>query len=578
MEFLLVVALVVVIVFYRRRSGQIDVGTMVRRLVEYGFLLGLTVITGFGVAGVLARVVGEVGPGSSGGTETMALWLTFVLVGGASLTGLALWIRRRFTTDPSEEAAAGWSLYVAAAELASMGGMVVSSVGTLSWIIADSGFHDFWIAHLVVWSAVWAFHWRLGSRTTSTGAVRTQVHLLIGAAVGMVGLAVSASFVIGHLLNWAYDGSMPDYIPDYRFDVDSATWGSTVDGVRGAIPALLTFAAAWFWYWWRNARRTRDSVERHAFVLVGGVLGGLGATVVASSGLLFTILLWFLADQDGTSATEHFDVTPVFLTVLLVGMALWAYHRSELPRNDRRSDVERTYDHLAAWVGLIAATAGAAVFLGAVVLHRILPNPHDWDESLGEPMAGVITLLAVGGTVWWRNWSRIQGHASEPGEQVSPVRRIYLLTVFGSTALIVLVSVLVMVFMVIYGLLEQDLGADEIAWFRIPLALVGSTVGVAVYHGRVLRQGLRAVPAESRPKAVHITLVAHEGAGLAEALAERTGAHVSLLTRADGMAGQAWGDPALEDLVGAVRAAGQTRLLIVVATDGTFELVPVTEG
>jgi hypothetical protein len=44
------------------------------------------------------------------------------------------------------------------------------------------------------------------------------------------------------------------------------------------------------------------------------------------------------------------------------------------------------------------------------------------------------------------------------------------------------------------------------------------------------------------------------------------------------MAGQAWGDPALEDLVGAVRAAGQTRLLIVVAADGTFELVPVTEG
>ena len=49
MEFLLVVALVVVIVFYRRRSGQIDVGTMVRRLVEYGFLLGLGVIIAIAV-------------------------------------------------------------------------------------------------------------------------------------------------------------------------------------------------------------------------------------------------------------------------------------------------------------------------------------------------------------------------------------------------------------------------------------------------------------------------------------------------------------------------------------------------
>ena len=101
--FWLVVALIVGAVVYRRSGGQADIGTMVRRSIEYGFLLVLVGITGFGVAGVLARVVGEIGPDSSAGTETTALWLTFVIVGGASLAGLMAWIRRRFAKDPDEE-------------------------------------------------------------------------------------------------------------------------------------------------------------------------------------------------------------------------------------------------------------------------------------------------------------------------------------------------------------------------------------------------------------------------------------------------------------------------------------------
>ena len=574
--FWLVVAAIVGVIAYRRSGGQVDIGTMVRRFIEYGFLLALVGITGFGVAGVLAQVVGEIGPDSSAGSETTALWLTFVLVGGASLAGLAAWIRRRFARDRGEEEAGGWSLYVAAAELGSLAGVIVSSIGTLSWLIAGTHFVDYWIAHLIVWYGVWAFHWRLGCRSTQRGTVRKQVHLLLGAAAGTIGLAVSTSFVVGHLLNWAYDGSMPDYIPDYGFGSDAASWDSAVDGARDATPAMLTFAAVWFWYWWRNARSTGHSVARHAFVLVGGVLGGLGAAVAAGSGLLLTVLLWFLTDQDGTSVTEHFDTAPVFLTVCIVGLAVWIYNRSELPENERRSEVERTYDHLASWVGLVAATAGIGVLLGGVILHQVMPNPHGWDEALGEPMSGVITLLTVGGTVWWRNWSRIQHHANEPAELGSPVRRVYLLTVFGSTALVVLGSVLVMVYMVVFGLLEQELGADELAWFRIPLALIGSTAGVAVYHGRVLRDGLRSMPASSRQEvSTHVTLVAGRGGEWVREFSESAGVEVRLRLRADVAD---FVQPSARELSDAVRSVEVGELVITVAGDGTFEVVPLKKG
>jgi hypothetical protein len=306
------------------------------------------------------------------------------------------------------------------------------------------------------------------------------------------------------------------------------------------------------------------------------VLGGLGAAVAAGSGLLLTVLLWFLTDQDGTSVTEHFDTAPVFLTVCIVGLAVWIYNRSELPENERRSEVERTYDHLASWVGLVAATAGIGVLLGGVILHQVMPNPHGWDEALGEPMSGVITLLTVGGTVWWRNWSRIQRHANEPAELGSPVRRVYLLTVFGSTALVVLGSVLVMVYMVVFGLLEQELGADELAWFRIPLALIGSTAGVAVYHGRVLRDGLRSMPASSRQEvSTHVTLVAGRGGEWVREFSEYAGVEVRLRLRADVAD---FVQPSARELSDAVRSVEVGELVITVAGDGTFEVVPLKKG
>ncbi|MDP6281990.1 MAG: hypothetical protein QF356_09195, partial [Acidimicrobiales bacterium] len=167
-------------------------------------------------------------------------------------------------------------------------------------------------------------------------------------------------------------------------------------------------------------------------------------------------------------------------------------------------------------------------------------------------------------------------HANEPAELGSPVRRVYLLTVFGSTALVVLGSVLVMVYMVVFGLLEQELGADELAWFRIPLALIGSTAGVAVYHGRVLRDGLRSMPASSRQEvSTHVTLVAGRGGEWVREFSESAGVEVRLRLRADVAD---FVQPSARELSDAVRSVEVGELVITVAGDGTFEVVPLKKG
>ena len=119
-------------------------------------------------------------------------------------------------------------------------------------------------------------------------------------------------------------------------------------------------------------------------------------------------------------------------------------------------------------------------------------------------------------------------------------------------------------------------GPVELAWFRIPLALIGSTAGVTVYHGRVLRDGLRSMPTGvDDAAAVHVTLVAAVGGNWVRELIEEAGVEVRLRLRTD------IGDfvqPSVKDLTDTVRSIDADEMLVTVAGDGTFEVVPLKKG
>jgi hypothetical protein len=570
---ILLVALVVVVVMYRRRgSGLVDVGTMVRRFLEYGFLYGLVLATAIGATGALGRL--STSPfsnsGDPGEPEGLALWFSLLIVAGGALAGLALWLRRRFRADSSEADATGWSLYRSAVDLTAVGFVVAGSTRALGWLL-DGWEVDRWIlAAVPVWAVVGLLHGRL------PGRLPVATHL-VGATVALIGISVSGAVILEHLLEWAYDGTTPEPIRGLGF-TDGRTWADALDGVAGAAAPALAFGGAWVRYWWLNGRTAVRSPERDGYVLVVGVLGGLAATVVAGSGVLHTVLSWVLvASSRNAGAVAHFDVLTVYGALLGVGLLLWAYHRREVPhavvrQAAGRDEVSRLYDHLEAGVGLVASTVGVALLLG-IVLHKVMPAPDDWDRDVVEILAVALTALLVGGPVWARAWWRIQLHAGEIAEESSAVRRIHLFSVFSVTALCVLGSLGAMVFLVLFGLLDGSLDVEKVAIFRFPLALLGATVGVAAYHGRVLRTGLRAVPVSSRPTLRTVTLVGVGQGSLGGALREIPGVRLIVRRRLDVV------EHAVIDVhavVEAVRANGGDALVLV-DEDGTWRVVPLAD-
>lgn len=566
---ILLVALVAVIVMYRRRgTGRVDVGTMVRRLLEYGFLYGLVMATAIGATGALGRLLDNLGDGGRGEPEELALWFSLMIVAGGALVGLGFWLRRRFRADPSEVDAGGWSVYRSAVDLTAVGFVVAGAVQTLGCLL-DGWTLDRWmLAGAVVWAVVGVGHRRLPGRLP-------DVTHLLGSAVALAGMSISGAVLVEHLLGWAYDGATPDPMGSLGL-ADRRDWDEAADGVTGAAAPLLAFAGAWIRYWWLNARTAGRSSERDGYVLVVGVLGGLAVTVVAVGGVLHSLLTWVLVSSSRQAgAVAHFDVLTIHGALALTGLALWTYHRGQVPHAverqvEGRDEVSRLYDHLEAGVGLVTSTVGAALLLG-VVFHRILPAPDDWDRGVGELVAAALTALLAGGPVWARAWRRIQSHAGSVAEESSAVRRIYLFSVFGATALCVLGSLGTMVFLVLFGLLEGDLDVEKMAVFRFPLSMLGATVGVAVYHGRVLRSGLRAVPVSARPTLRTVTVVGTELSDLVGRLEGLPGVRVVQRVRLDAP-GVTPADP--ESVVADVRDATGDQL-VVVGADGSAEVIPV---
>jgi len=566
---ILLVALVAVIVMYRRRgTGRVDVGTMVRRLLEYGFLYGLVMATAIGATGALGRLLDNLGDGGRGEPEELALWFSLMIVAGGALVGLGFWLRRRFRADQSEVDAGGWSVYRSAVDLTAVGFVVAGAVQTLGCLL-DGWTLDRWmLAGAVVWAVVGVGHRRLPGRLP-------DVTHLLGSAVALAGMSISGAVLVEHLLGWAYDGATPDPMGSLGL-ADRRDWDEAADGVTGAAAPLLAFAGAWIRYWWLNARTAGRSSERDGYVLVVGVLGGLAVTVVAVGGVLHSLLTWVLVSSSRQAgAVAHFDVLTIHGALALTGLALWTYHRGQVPHAverqvEGRDEVSRLYDHLEAGVGLVTSTVGAALLLG-VVFHRILPAPDDWDRGVGELVAAALTALLAGGPVWARAWRRIQSHAGSVAEESSAVRRIYLFSVFGATALCVLGSLGTMVFLVLFGLLEGDLDVEKMAVFRFPLSMLGATVGVAVYHGRVLRSGLRAVPVSARPTLRTVTVVGTELSDLVGRLEGLPGVRVVQRVRLDAP-GVTPADP--ESVVADVRDATGDQL-VVVGADGSAEVIPV---
>ncbi|EMY34533.1 hypothetical protein D477_008993 [Arthrobacter crystallopoietes BAB-32] len=540
----------------------------VRRLVVFTLLFVLVVIAASGAANLLGRLLGAGSELVAGDVTGLAQGFAFLLVGGP--LALALWwsVWRRLG-EPSERSSLAWGLYASAMYVVSMIVAATSLLSVLSDLVA--GRTVGWgtgIAGALVWGGVWIWHrwmWlhpakgpvRLAEVPTVGGTV---YGLVIGTGGAVTGLALLFDTAAESLAGTTAVGK-----PWWVLAVQALLWA--------AAGVLL-----WWWHWFRQAGLRLHSGLADVALVVTGILGACVLAVAGWGTLLFVLLR--LAFDRSEPAGELLGPLGFALAAGTVGTCVWIYHRGIAA--GRTAATREAARLVVCGVALAAAATGVGVVVNSLLA---ITGSALAGTSPRTLLLGGISALAVGGPLWWRSWRPGKhGRPDGPeGLQEPAGRKVYLIIVFGVSAVVALVTLLVIGYRVFELLLDGTTPGSLVDRIRAPFGLLAATGLAAGYHYSVWRHERPAGPSQAPGGNRGISRILLVAAGDPEpwlqAAKELTGARVTVWRRsptgtgleADAVPEQP--EPAAARLERALDGVSAARILVIAGPEGRLEVI-----
>lgn len=491
------------------RPVATSAGQTVRRIIVYTLLFALVVITATGLSGLLGLLL-DAGTTFVGDTTSiLAQALAFTLVGGP-LAAVLWWVVWRRLAEPAERSSLAWSLYISAMFLVALISFTTSLLSTASSLV-DGDWYGPTLAGGFVWAAVWIAH-RWMWRHPAKGPVHlVAVPAVLGAAFGLV-LGVSGA--IG-ALTFLFDAAISGV--SAAASVGSPWW---IGALQAAVWAVGG-GAVWAWHWYREGARSTSSGLANVLLVVVGILGGSLLTLGGIGTAVFVALRVLFDNSD--TMTELLAPLPVAIAAAGVGALVWVYHRGIA---ENRSPATRNASMLAtSGVALVAAATGIGVIVNSAL--GILTEPLAGEDTRTLLLAGISALL-VGGPVWWLTWRPL---SPTDATALTTGRRIYLIAVFGLSAIVALVTLLVIGFRLFEFVLSGE--ADLVERVRAPLGLLVATALVAGYHFSVWRSDRASAEASAPPPRLRtvgevILVTGADPAPLVQVIESVTGASVTV--------------------------------------------------
>jgi hypothetical protein len=536
----------------RTGRGGVD-GRGVRRFFQYLLLFALLVIASVGLSDLLGLPFREQALVPDDGSD-LARTLTFTVFGLPMFALLAVWSRRHLRQDSEEADSLGWGFYATVAPLTALVVAMFALFAVLSAALSGPRLDGAALARLVVWSVVWLAHRRVADRTLDD--VRRQGQLVIGALIGL-GTSVGG-------LVWLMGASIDALLVEEA----SALLVRPQPVLAQAAATVAVGVPVWVVYWMRGLAQARRTALWFGYVLPVGVGGSLVLAVVGASAALYRALVWFLGEPAATDAAEHFAGVPTAGALVVVGVVSWWYHRQVLAdAAPGRTEVTRIYEYLMAGIALLAAAVGVALVVVALVESLLPAATVEVGTSAGNSLLAAVTLLLVGGPLWWVFWSRIGRATRAEGveELGSPTRRIYLFVLFGVGGVAAVVAILVAAFLGIQGLLQDGLDAEVVRAMRVAVAVLLTSGAISGYHWSVYRDDRSRMPVPTAVRGPrYVLLVGAPDAAVAAAVERLTGARVAQWVRADGQAAP-W---VVEDVVAAVQRSESDAVAVLAGPTG----------
>jgi len=560
---LIMIAVVVLVIrkVSKRATSSSNTAQPVRLFFQYALAFGLFMIVTVGLAGLLSRAL-DVSNIVNADQSSLASNLAFVVVGGPLLAGITIWLRNSLRENPSEGHGLIPTFFATLAAIVSLLVFLSSAIAALHNVISGDEVLGSTLGRTIVWGTALILVLKISNSVIPKNDFRIQyfVGSFITALAALIGLVQVLGGVLALLLS-----------QQTFFNTQKLALVSPENPIGIGLGTLLMSGALWVYYWIKNANTNKSDTLWLAYVLIAGVGGTLVIAITSLSISLYQVLVWFVGEPTSQNAGEHFASIPQSLATAFAGFLFWWYHKSLLPNESERTDVQRTYEYLVSAISLIASAIGISIVIVALI-ESLTSQVQLAGAGAINTLLGAGTVIIVAGPVWWHFWSRIQSIArvESNAELSSPVRRIYLFLLFGVGGIVAIVSLITIVVQLFDGILSSNLGANTFSEMRFAIGILISTGIVAGYHWEIYRHE-KSVEVSFTTTATNVLLVGPNSPELIQKLKATTGAKVSFLQRADASE-LVW---PTEHVIELVAQSKEHDLLILLEATGV-KVVPVT--
>ena len=560
---LIMIAVVVLVIrkVSKRATSSSNTAQPVRLFFQYALAFGLFMIVTVGLAGLLSRAL-DVSNIVNADQSSLASNLAFVVVGGPLLAGITIWLRNSLRENPSEGHGLIPTFFATLAAIVSLLVFLSSAIAALHNVISGDEVLGSTLGRTIVWGTALILVLKISNSVIPKNDFRIQyfVGSFITALAALIGLVQVLGGVLALLLS-----------QQTFFDTQKLALVSPDNPIGIGLGTLVMSGALWVYYWIKNANTNKSDTLWLAYVLIAGVGGTLVIAITSLSISLYQVLVWFIGEPASQNAGEHFASIPQSLATAFAGFLFWWYHKSLLPNESERTDVQRTYEYLVSAISLIASAIGISIVIVALI-ESLTSQVQLAGAGAINTLLGAGTVIVVAGPVWWHFWSRIQSisRAESNAELSSPVRRIYLFLLFGVGGIVAIVSLITIVVQLFDGILSSNLGANTFSEMRFAIGILISTGIVAGYHWEIYRHE-KSVEVSFATTATNVLLVGPNSPELIQKLKAATGAKVSFLQRADASE-LVW---PTEHVIELVAQSKEDDLLILLEATGV-KVVPVT--
>ncbi|WP_233204394.1 DUF5671 domain-containing protein [Cryobacterium sp. Y62] len=555
-----------IVIAVRRSPGQPGSTSTptARRVVVYILLFALVVIAAIGLSGLLGRAL-DTSINLAGGDVTgLARSLAFTLIAGpfAVLLWWVLW--RRMAS--AERASIAWGLYLAGLQTVAFVTAASALLGTLSALVRGD-WQPRTLAVALVWTLVWAWHRWMSRHLSKSPTQLTSVAPILGSIFGLLIGAVGAVTALASLINAAVDALLSLIVigaPWWRLALQAVVW-------------FLGGTLIWRWQWMRERAQLVRGVLADLALVILGIAAAAAASLVGTGTVLF--VLFRLAFAREHPLDDILDPFGTALATALIGALVWAYHHGLLRQRALPTRLAATL--VVSGFGLVAAATGVGIIVNSL-LSGLAPVVVGSDTR--SLLLGGLSAALVGGPVWWAAW--------KPLRPVGPVsaqvtgRRVYLILIFGISAIVAIITLLVIGYRIFEFALDDLSRQSLLDLVRAPLGLLVATGLAAGYHFSVWRRDRAALAEAGLPgRAIHrvILVTAGDPTATRDLIAELTGAAVTVWQRAASPDEAAPSDaapsddlpPSAERLGLAFAEVTVARVLVVVGVGGSVDVIPL---